>query len=64
MVDAKILAKHFIWANTPKAENLAFNVVNGDIFLLSWLWKQVAEYFGIEYQGFVENNSNLRNHAK
>jgi hypothetical protein len=50
-------------SNYTKAENLAFNVVNGDIFRWSWLWKQV-EYFGIEYQGFVENNSNLRNHAK
>jgi hypothetical protein len=29
------------------------------IYFLGWLWKQVAEYFGIEYQGFVENNSNL-----
>jgi hypothetical protein len=35
VTDAKILAKHFIWAaTTPKAENLAFNVVNGDIFRL------------------------------
>jgi hypothetical protein len=25
---------------------------------------ETAEYFGIEYQGFVENNSNLRKSCK
>lgn len=60
VTDAKLLAKQFVWAaTTPEAANQAFNVANGDIFRWSWLWKQVAEYFGIEYQGFVENNSSL-----
>lgn len=60
VTDAKILAKHFLWAaTTPEAANKAFNVVNGDIFRWSWLWKQLAEYLDVEYQGYVENNSTL-----
>lgn len=60
VTDAQLLAKQFLWAaTTPEAANQAFNVVNGDVFRWSWLWKQVAAYFGIEYQGFVENNSSL-----
>tara|TARA_B100000378_G_scaffold276363_1_gene274140 strand:- start:3935 stop:5059 length:1125 start_codon:yes stop_codon:yes gene_type:complete len=60
VTDAHILAKHFVWAaTTPKAENEAFNIVNGDVFRWSWLWKQIAEYFDIEYQGYVENNRSL-----
>lgn len=60
VTDAHILAKQFLWAaTTPEAENQAFNIVNGDIFRWSWLWKQIAEYFGLEYQGYVENNKNL-----
>ncbi|MBW2963005.1 SDR family oxidoreductase [Mesonia aestuariivivens] len=60
VTDASILAKQFIWAaTTPAAENEAFNIVNGDVFRWSWLWKEIANYFGIEYQGYVENNKTL-----
>ncbi|MFL9830660.1 SDR family oxidoreductase [Flavobacterium sp. ST-87] len=60
VTDAQLLAKQFLWAaTTPEAANQAFNVVNGDVFRWSWLWKQIAAYFGIEYQGFVANNSSL-----
>lgn len=60
VTDAHILAKQFLWAaTTPEAENEAFNIVNGDIFRWSWLWKQIAEYFGIAHQGYVEHNKSL-----
>ncbi len=60
VTDAKILAKQFVWAaTTPEAGNEAFNIVNGDVFRWSWLWQQIAEYFGINYQGYVKNNRSL-----
>jgi nucleoside-diphosphate-sugar epimerase len=49
MTDAGLLARHLLWASTePKAKDLAFNVVNGDVFRWSWLWGRIAEWFGIE----------------
>ena len=49
MTDARLLAKHLVWAaTTPEARNEAFNVVNGDIFRWKWMWKQLAEWFGVE----------------
>lgn len=60
VTDAHILAKQFLWAaTTPEAANEAFNIVNGDVFRWSWLWKQIAEYFDIGYEGYVENNKSL-----
>jgi nucleoside-diphosphate-sugar epimerase len=53
VTDARLLAEHLIWASTTKAAAYeAFNVVNGDIFRWSRLWKQLATYFGIEAIGF------------
>ncbi|WP_264433977.1 SDR family oxidoreductase [Flavobacterium agricola] len=53
VTDAKILAKQIIWATqTPLTNNKAFNILNGDVFRWSWLWKQIAEWFRIEYEGF------------
>ncbi|SEI45552.1 Nucleoside-diphosphate-sugar epimerase [Dyadobacter koreensis] len=53
VTDARVLAEQMIWAAiTPKAHNEAFNVTNGDIFRWKWLWKQIAEWFGIEPVGF------------
>ena len=53
VTDARVLAKHLIWAATTEAvHNQAFNVVNGDVFRWSWLWKQLADWFGIESVGF------------
>jgi nucleoside-diphosphate-sugar epimerase len=49
MTDARLLAKHQLWAaNTPAARNQAFNVVNGDVFRWSWMWKRIAAWFGVE----------------
>ena len=53
VTDARVLAAQLIWASTTEAAaNEAFNVVNGDIFRWSWLWKQIAGYFGVEPAGF------------
>ena len=39
MTDARLLARHLVWASTtPAARNQAFNVVNGDVFRWSWMW--------------------------
>lgn len=53
VTDARILAEHLIWASTTDAaKNEAFNVSNGDVFRWNWLWYKLAEWFGIEGQGF------------
>jgi len=53
VTDVGILAKQIIWASeTPSAFNKAFNVVNGDVFRWSWLWRKIAEWFSIDYVGF------------
>jgi len=49
MTDARLLAKHLLWAaTTGAARNEAFNVVNGDVFRWSWMWKRIAAWFGAE----------------
>jgi nucleoside-diphosphate-sugar epimerase len=49
MTDARLLAKHLLWAaTTPAAANQAFNVVNGDIFRWSWMWGRITAWFGVE----------------
>lgn len=49
MTDAKLLARHLLWATeTPAAFNEAFNVVNGDVFRWSWMWGRIANWFGLE----------------
>jgi nucleoside-diphosphate-sugar epimerase len=49
MTDARLLARHLLWATIrPAARNQAFNVVNGDVFRWSWMWKRVGEWFGVE----------------
>ncbi|MEH2355403.1 SDR family oxidoreductase [Nostoc sp.] len=53
MTDARVLAKHLVWAaKTEAAHNEAFNVVNGDIFRWIWLWGRLADWFGIDPIGF------------
>ena len=48
MTDARILARHLVWSATePNAANMAFNVVNGDVFRWKKLWRQIAEYFAL-----------------
>lgn len=49
VTDARLLARHLRWAATTKdAANLAFNVVNGEVFRWKWLWPRIAAYFSIE----------------
>ncbi len=53
MTDARQLAHHLLWASTtPGAANEAFNVVNGDVFRWSWMWTQLAQWFGIAAEPF------------
>lgn len=53
MTDARLLAQHLLWAaTTPAARNEAFNVVNGDVFRWSWMWGRIAQWFGVEPDGF------------
>ena len=48
VTDAYILAKQLHWAaTTPMAANMPFNTVNGDLFRWTWLWQQIATYFGL-----------------
>jgi len=55
VTDARVLAEHLIWASTTDvARNEAFNVVNGDMFRWSRLWKRIAAYFGVEPIGFED----------
>lgn len=49
VTDARILAKQLLWAaTTPAAANMPFNISNGELFRWTWLWQQLADYFGIE----------------
>lgn len=49
MTDARQLARHLVWAaTTPAARNQDFNIVNGDIFRWNWMWRRIAQWFGLE----------------
>ncbi len=49
VTDARLLARQLHWAaTTPAAANMPFNTVNGDVFRWTWLWAQIAGYFGLE----------------
>jgi nucleoside-diphosphate-sugar epimerase len=53
MTDARLLARHLLWAaTTAAAANKAFNVVNGDVFRWSWMWSRLADWFGIDAAPF------------
>ncbi|WP_375434897.1 SDR family oxidoreductase [uncultured Hymenobacter sp.] len=53
VTDARVLAKQLAWAATTEAaRNQAFNITNGDYFRWSWLWPQLAAWFGVEWVGF------------
>ena len=55
VTDADLLGEQLIWASTHKnAENEAFNIANGDTFRWRWLWPQIAEYFGVSWEGPTE----------
>lgn len=52
VTDADLLGEQLVWACTHKeAENEAFNIANGDTFRWRWLWPQIAEHFGVEWEG-------------
>ena len=54
MTDARILGKQLVWASTNDfAKNNAYNIVNGDIFRWNWLWPRLAQWFGVEWEGFT-----------
>jgi hypothetical protein len=54
MTDARLLASHLEWAATTKAaRDQAFNVVNGDVFRWSWMWRRIAGWFGLEPAPFA-----------
>jgi nucleoside-diphosphate-sugar epimerase len=60
VTDADLLAEQIIWAGTNEAgANEAFNIANGDVFRWRWLWPQIAAYFGIEWEGFVDEPRTL-----
>ncbi len=49
MTDARLLARQILWAaTTPAAADMAFNVVDGDVFRWRWMWSRIAEWFGLE----------------
>jgi nucleoside-diphosphate-sugar epimerase len=53
ITDARVLAKQLLWAaTTPAAKNEAFNIVNGDVFRWRWMWKRIADWFGVEAAPF------------
>ncbi len=58
VTDARMLAKQLVWAaDTDAARNEAFNIANGDVFRWSWMWGQIAEWFGVEaapYNGSIQ----------
>ena len=54
MTDARILAKQLVWASTNDfAKNEAYNITNGDVFRWSWLWPRLAQWFGVDWEGFT-----------
>lgn len=49
VTDARLLAEQLHWAAiTTGAANMPFNTVNGDVFRWTWLWQQIAGYFGLD----------------
>ncbi|MGI4812912.1 MAG: SDR family oxidoreductase [Janthinobacterium lividum] len=52
--DGALIAEQLEWAATnPAAANQAYNVVNGDVVRWSWLWGQVAAFFGLPEAPFT-----------
>jgi len=49
VTDNELLAEHLLWqVENPQTANLAFNVVNGDVFRWKNLWPVIAEYFQLQ----------------
>lgn len=53
VTDAELLARQMLWAaNDDAGHDQAFNIANGDVFRWRWLWPQIAENFGLRWEGF------------
>ncbi len=53
VTDAELMSEQMIWAAThAEGRNEPFNTANGDVFRWRWLWPQLAEYFGLEWEAF------------
>jgi nucleoside-diphosphate-sugar epimerase len=53
VTDAGLLADQIIWASADEAgHDQAFNIANGDVFRWRWLWPQIADHFGLKWEGF------------
>jgi len=64
MTSAELLASHMLWAaGSDQGHNEAFNVVNGDIFRWRWLWPRLADYFGVEAEGYGDGPKPLEEQA-
>ena len=49
MTDARQLVHHLVWAaETKRAHDAAFNVVDGDFSRWQWRWGLIAEWFEIK----------------
>ena len=61
MTDARLLARHMLWATTtPAARDQAFNVVNGDVFRWKWMWGRIADWFDINRRRSTERSCRSR----
>jgi nucleoside-diphosphate-sugar epimerase len=61
MSAADLIAEHLLWeVDEPRAANLAFNVVNGDIFRWRGMWGRIAEHFGVEVAPYPGRSTSLR----
>ncbi len=55
ITDADLLAEQIIWAaDHEEGHDQAFNIANGDVFRWRTLWPQIAEHFGVPWEGFVD----------
>jgi nucleoside-diphosphate-sugar epimerase len=55
VTDAGLLAEQMTWAAaTPAGQDQAFNTANGDVFRWRWLWPQVADWFGLPWEGHAD----------
>jgi nucleoside-diphosphate-sugar epimerase len=55
VTDAELLAEQILWCATDeRGQDEPFNIANGDVFRWRWLWPQIAEHFGLEWEGYAD----------
>ena len=56
VTDADLLGEQMLVGGTHarRPQNEAFNIANGDVFRWRWLWPQIAEHFGLEWEGYAD----------